>query len=478
MINRKMNVVISSPIEKCHSTSVISSSIEKCHLQPVISSAREKSYKTAVISNLIEKYHSHSVISSEIEKCHLQPVISSEIEKYHSTLFTAIFFLLFFTTSLLSQIAVKGEKIYTMNGEVIEKGIIIIEEGKITAIGKSDRIRIPQNIKVIEGKVVTPGLIDSRSVVGLAGIYNQPHDQDQLEKSDPIQPELRAIDAYNPREELVNWIRNFGVTTINTGHAPGALISGQTMIVKTYGTMEPETILDSVSMVAFSLGSEVASEFKSPGSRPKGIAMLRSKLYEAKAYLEKKNSDDKNPPINIEYEILSKVLNKEIPALITADKPVDILGALRLAEEFNFELILNGAEESYLVIDEIKKANVPVILHASMARLSSGSLETASKLKEAGILFSIESGYESYVPKTRVVLFEAGVYAANGLSFEDALASITIDAAKILKINDKVGSIEVGKNADIAIYNGDPFEYTTHCCGVIIDGIIFKEECK
>jgi imidazolonepropionase-like amidohydrolase len=365
-----------------------------------------------------------------------------------------------------------------MNGEVIEKGIILIEEGKITAIGKSDRIRIPQNIKVIEGKVVTPGLIDSRSVVGLAGMYNQKHDQDQLETSDPIQPELRAIDAYNPREELVNWIRNFGITTINTGHAPGALISGQTMIVKTYGTMEPNTILDSVSMVAFSLGSEVTSEFKSPGSRPKGIAMLRSKLYEAKAYSEKKNSDDKNPPINIEYEILSKVLNKEIPALITADKAVDILGALRLAEEFNFELILNGAEESYLVIDEIKKANVPVILHASMARLSSGSFDTASKLKEAGILFSIESGYESYVPKTRVVLFEAGVYAANGLSFEDALASITIDAAKILKIDDKVGSIEVGKNADIAIYSGDPFEYTTHCCGVIIDGKIFKEECK
>ena len=465
MTKKTKNVVISSEIEKCHSTTVISSSIEKCHSKPVISSAREKSYFSVVIS-------------SAIEKCHSKPVISSEIEKYHSTFITAIFILLFFTTSLLSQIAVKGEKVYTMNGDVIEKGVVLIEGNQIKNVGSQSGINIPENFKVIEGKFVTPGLIDSRSVVGLAGVYNQKHDQDQLEKSDPIQPELRAIDAYNPREELVEWIREFGITTINTGHAPGALISGQTMIVKTYGTLQ-NTILDTISMVSFSLGKEVSSEFKVPGSRPKGIAMLRSKLYEAKAYLEKQNSDDKKSAINLENEILAKVLKKEVPALITADKAVDILGALRLAKEFNLELILDGAEESYMVLDEIKEAEVPIILHASMSRLESGSFETASKLQKAGIPFAIQSGYESYVPKTRVVLFEAAILAANGLSFEEALASITIDAAKILKIDDKVGSIEVGKNADIAIYNGDPFEYTTHCCGVIIDGKIMKQdECK
>ncbi|GJQ64571.1 MAG: amidohydrolase [Melioribacteraceae bacterium] len=391
---------------------------------------------------------------------------------------TSLFLIMIMVSLLSAQIAVKGEKIYTMNGEMIENGVILIKDDKISAVGKSGEIAVPDNYKIIEGKVVTPGLIDSRSVVGLAGIYNQKHDQDQLEKSDPIQPDLRAIDAYNPREELVGWIRSFGVTTINTGHAPGALISGQTMITKTYGTMESHTILDSVSMVAFSLGSEVTSEFKTPGSRPKGIAMLRAKLYEAKAYLAKKNGEENTTPLNIENEILGKVLNREIPALITADKAVDIMGALRLAEEFDLDIILNSAEEAYLLIDQIKNANVPVILHASMARLSSGSFETASKLGEAGILFSVESGYESYVPKTRVVLFEAGVYAANGLSFEDALASITINAAKILKIDDRVGSIEVGKNADVAIYNGDPFEYLTKCCGVIIDGQILEEECK
>ncbi len=385
--------------------------------------------------------------------------------------------LIFTCTSTFAQIAVKGEKIYTMNGRVLENGIVLTEGNKITKVGLQSEIEIPQGYKIVEGKYVTPGLIDSRSVVGLAGVYNQKHDQDQLETSDPIQPELRAIDAYNPREELVNWIRSFGVTTINTGHAPGALISGQTMIVKTYGTSE-KSILDSISMVAFSLGSDVSSEFKSPGTRPKGIAMLRSKLYEAKSYKEKLDSDEKKPSYDIANEILRKVLNREVPALISADKVVDILGALRLAEEFNFDLILDGATESYLILDEIKKANVPIILHATMARTESGSFKTASKLKKAGIPFSIQSGYESYVPKTRLVLFEAAVLAANGLSFEEALASITINAAKILKIDNKVGSLEVGKDADIAIYYGDPFEYTTHCCTVIIDGEIKEEDCK
>ncbi len=104
------------------------------------------------------------------------------------------------------------------------------------------------------------------------------------------------------------------------------------------------------------------------------------------------------------------------------------------------------------------------------------SFETASKLVEAGIPVAMQSGYEGYVPKTRVVLFEAGMAAANGLSFDQALATITIDAAKILGVANRVGSIEVGKDADLALYDGDPFEYTTHCIGVVIDGNIVSRD--
>lgn len=381
---------------------------------------------------------------------------------------TVLFMVAFITlsTSSFSQVAVKAEKIYTMAGKVIENGIILCKDGKIDQIGTSNDIDIPSEYKIVEGKIATPGLIDAHTVVGLSGIYNQEHDQDQLEISDPIQPELRAFDAFNPKEQLINWISAFGVTTVNTGHSPGALSSGQTMIVKTSGAFE-SPILDSVSSVVFSLGTEVSREFKSPGTRPKGIAMLRDAFYQAKASEGKEDG-----PKNIRNEILVKILNKEIPAIITANTAVDILGAIRLADEFQIELILDGGAESYLVIEEIRQAGVPVILHPMMSRTNNLSYETPRILKENNITFAIQGGYESYVPKVRVVLFEAAVAAANGLSFEDALSAITISAAKILNINDRVGSIEIGKDADIALFDGDPFEYTSHVQAVLLNGKI------
>ncbi|MDQ3087310.1 MAG: amidohydrolase family protein, partial [Acidobacteriota bacterium] len=132
-----------------------------------------------------------------------------------------------------------------------------------------------------------------------------------------------------------------------------------------------------------------------------------------------------------------------------------------------------------LVTGEIKASGFPVIIHPTMYRAGgeteSLSMETASKLKQAGIAVALQSGYENYVPKTRVVLFEAAIAAANGLSRRDALATITIDAAKILGLDSRIGSIEKGKDADIAMYDGDPFEYTTHCTGTIINGNIVSE---
>jgi imidazolonepropionase-like amidohydrolase len=142
--------------------------------------------------------------------------------------------------------------------------------------------------------------------------------------------------------------------------------------------------------------------------------------------------------------------------------------------------VLDGAAEAYLLVDQIKAAGVPVILHPTMFR-SRGeaknlSFETAAKLRAAGIPVALQSGYEGYVPKTRVVLFEAAVAASNGLKFEEALATITIDAAKILGVDDRVGSIEAGKDADLALFDGDPFEYTSHCVGTVTDGRVVHDE--
>ena len=390
-------------------------------------------------------------------------------------------------------IAVRGQIVYPVSGAPISDGVVVVRDGKIAAIGPSNGVRIPAGMDLVEAAVVTPGLIDAHSVVGLAGYLNQPHDQDQLERSEAIQPELRAVDAYNAREALIEWLRGFGVTTVHTGHAPGEVISGQTMIAKTTGGTVAESVIVPLAMVAATLGEgavvQAPNGRKSPGNRSKAVAMLRAEFVKARAYAEKMasaddndNGDEKNgkPTRDLRMEALSAVLNGEIPLLVTVHRHNDIMTALRLQQEFGFRLILDGAAESYLVLDEIKNASVPVLVHPSMARAFGASenmsFTTPASLAAAGIPFAFQSGFEGYVPKTRVVLFEAAIALQHGLSFDRTLAGLTIEAAKILGIEDRVGSLEVGKDGDLALYDGDPFEYTTHAVGTVIDGVRVSTE--
>jgi imidazolonepropionase-like amidohydrolase len=317
-------------------------------------------------------------------------------------------------------------------------------------------------------------------------------DQDQLEKSDPVQPELRAIDAYDARETLVEYVRGFGVTTLHTGHGPGATISGQTLIAKTRGETVDEAVVVSGAAVAITLGS-VDESFKSPGTRSKNVALLRQAFVEAQQYEEKRRKGEeaqsaggggegekapKPPDRNLRSEVLAAVLRGEVKALVTADSATDIAVALRLERELGFDMILDSAAEAYLLLDEIRAAGVPVFLHPPMARKENGSFETAAKLAAAGIPFAIQTGFESYVPKSRVLVFEAAIAAANGLSFEQALAAVTREPARILGIDDRVGTLEPGKDGDLVLFSGDPFEYTTQVCGVIIEGEVVSRECR
>jgi imidazolonepropionase-like amidohydrolase len=380
----------------------------------------------------------------------------------------------------LAQVAVHGETVYTMAGPPIKDGVVLVKDGKIEKVGRAQEVTVPAGYKTLEAKVVTPGLVDAHSVVGLTGYLNQPHDQEQVEASGPIQPELRAIDAYDPNERLVEWVRGFGVTTIHTGHGPLALVSGQTMIAKTRGNSVEEAVMVPVAMVAATLGNaaKVTEEGKSPGTRSKMMAMLRGELVKAQEYQKKKENAEKGkePERSLRSEVWVRVLKGEIPLLLTVYRLQDIDSALRLASEFKIKIVLDGASEVYLDLDAVKKAGVPVILHAPMSRSfgdqENQSMETAVALRKAGIPFALQSGFEGYVPKTRVILFEAAVAAANGLSFDEALASITIDSARILGVDKRVGSLEAGKDGDIALYDGDPFEYTSHCIGTVIDGQI------
>jgi imidazolonepropionase-like amidohydrolase len=373
-------------------------------------------------------------------------------------------------STLKAQLAIQGEKVYTMAGAAIENGVVLIRNGKIERVGPAAQVQIPTGYRTLSAKVVTPGLIDAHTVIGLSGYLNQPQDQDQLEKTTAMQPELRAVDAYDPREKLIEWVRSFGVTTIHTGHGPGALISGQTMIIKTNAPTADAAMVPA-AMVAVSLGDLGKAETgKSPGTRPKEIALLRSEFIKAKEYTPKTR--------DLHLETLARVLKGELRLLITVHRANDIVTALRLAKEFNLKIVLDGAAESQLVLEQIKAAGFPVIIHPTMMRANAetenATFEDAAKLQSAGIPWALQSGFEEYVPKTRVVLWEAGVAAANGLTFDQALAGITINAAKLLGIANRVGSLETGKDADVALYDGDPFEYTSHCTGVVIDGAVIS----
>lgn len=372
-----------------------------------------------------------------------------------------------------AQIAVKADTLWTMNGTPINNGVVLIKDGKIEAVGTASQIRIPNGYKVVSAKVATPGLIDARTVVGLNGYLNQPHDQMALDGSAPIQPELRAIDAYDGREKLVEYLREFGITTIHTGHQPSALVSGQMMIVKTLSANLDDVVVNPFSALSVTLGqSSIASGGRAPGTRAKQIAMIRSELSKAKAAKPDAARDLKS-------DVWKRVLAKEIPLLTNAETAIDIMNALRLAEEFDIRIVIEGGAESYQLIDRIKTSGFPVIVHAPMARATGDrenlSLETPGKLKAAGIPVAFQSGYEGYVPKTRVVLFEAAMAVANGMKRDDAMASLTIEAARILGLESRLGSIAVGKDADIALFNGDPFEFTTHCVGTIINGKIASD---
>jgi imidazolonepropionase-like amidohydrolase len=382
-------------------------------------------------------------------------------------------------------LAIRGDVVHTMAGPAIRDGVVLLENGKVRQVGPAAEVAIPPGVRVLRGAVVTPGLIDAHTVVGLTGFLNQDQDQDQLDRGEPMQPELRAIDSYNPRERLLEWIRGYGITTIHTGHAPGSLVSGQTMVVKTVGETVEEAALKPVAMVAVTLGDDArpGDDKKSPGTRSKAVAMLRGELVKAREYARKRDIPDaeKRPDRDLRREIFAAVLAGQLPLLVTVNRATDIDAALRVAAEFDIRIVLDSAAEAYLASDRIKAAGVPVIVHPTMRRAGMGEtenigFETAAKLRAAGIPVALQSGYERYVPKTRVALFEAALAAAHGLSTEEALATITIDAAKILGVADRVGSLQPGRDADVAVFDGDPFEYTSHCTAVVIDGRIVADE--
>lgn len=379
-------------------------------------------------------------------------------------------------------------RIHTAAGGVIRNGAIVVKSGRIVDV--LPQSRLPNiDLPVVIAAEATPGLIDSHSSAPLSGEYNITADQDQDEKTDPNQADVRVLDGFNPSEPLLRFLLEQGVTVIHATPGPANVIAGTSGVFRTHGNSVEEMTIRFPQSMVFNLGTRPKSTYagKAPETRMGTAAMIRNALQSAATYVRKKdfaakNDDSQNPDINLQNEALEPVIRRAIPAVFTAHRADDLLTALRISREFKLKPILGLATEGYLIRDQLAKAGVPIIAHPPMQRV--GGIETyntflgnTAALADAGIPVSICSSFEGYVPKTRVIRWEAAIGMVYGLGHDRALRSITIDAARILGIDQDYGSLEKGKIADIVLYDGDPFEHATHVTKVIVGGrLVFNRE--
>jgi imidazolonepropionase-like amidohydrolase len=390
------------------------------------------------------------------------------------------------------KIAVLAEHVYTMSdGAQGQPGLVLINNGKIEAVKTGAKLQAPAGYQLFRAAYVTPGLIDVDTVVGISGAYNIPHDQDQDEATDPNTADVRSLDSFNPNEILLKYVNQYGVTTVQSAPGPRNPVAGRAGIFKTVGPDSPLATADQLALrtesaMIFNLGdipkATYGGSHKAPMTRMKTAEIIRRALWDAQAYQEKwdkckKDGSDmsKQPSRDLKSEALLPVVNGTMPAIFNAHRADDIITAIRIGNEFHLKYVLASVTEGYLVRDAIRAAGVPCLVGPIMQRPQSPetaneTYEIAALLEQAKIPLALMTGYEGYVPKNRVLLFEAAIAAANGLGMEKALRAITADAAQVLGVQDRVGSLASGKDADVVLFDGDPFEYTSHVLAVFVNG--------
>jgi imidazolonepropionase-like amidohydrolase len=378
------------------------------------------------------------------------------------------------------RLAVLAGRVETVGRGSITDGIVLVEDGKVKAVGRRGEVEVPPDTPVLTAAVVTPGLIDAHTAVGLSGAANSPADQDQDEQTDPNQADLRVLDGFNPAEPLLEFLLRQGVTVVHAVPGRVNVIAGQTGVFRTHGRTADRMTLRFPAGILVNLGEVPKQSYpnRQPTTRMGTAALVRTAFAQARSHQLKKSSarEDRRPAPNPKLDALALALEGKVPVIFAAHRADDLATALRLADEFKLKARLDMATEGYLLADVLHNAGVPVVVHPTMQR-AAASLEThhsqlcnAAVLAGRGVPLAIGTGYEGYVPKTRVLRWEAAMAMVYGLGRDRALRAVTLDAARLLGIDDRFGSLEPGKEADLVLYDGDPFEHATHVTHTLVAG--------
>lgn len=383
----------------------------------------------------------------------------------------------------------KNGNVMTMAGPAFV-GDVAIENGKIVAVGQNLSYGDAE-VRDVTGMTVMPGIVDPHCHIGMWEDAMGFEGADGNECTNPITPELRAIDAINPYDRCFEEAVAGGVTTCVTGPGSANVIGGQFVAIKTHGDSVEDMVLRFPVAVKAAFGENPKRVYngknQTPSTRMATAALMRKALIEAQEYNEKlekgKADPEKMPERNLGKEILARVIRRELPMKIHAHRADDILTAIRICREFKLRYTLDHCTEGYLITDKLKEALSedcegiivgPLLTDRSKIELKNLSFKAPKVLEQAGIEYAMMTDHpvtpEQYLPICTAVAVREGA------SEEGALKAITINAAKITGIADRVGSIEVGKDADIAVFSGHPFDFRSRCVLTLVNGKVAHEE--
>lgn len=383
---------------------------------------------------------------------------------------------------------ITGGKILTMAGRVYENGTIGIQNGKIAEIKEGSihnaGCNCQKNIINVDGAWVMPGLIEAHCHVGISEEKKGMEGDDCNENVNPITPYLRAIDAINTMDAGFSDAVRAGITSAMIGPGSSNVVGGQFAFLKLFGRCIDDLIVKAPAAMKVAFGENPKVNYsgmgKSPSTRMAIAGMLREELFHAREYLKKKK-ENKNFEPDFRMEPWEAVFNGEIPLKAHVHRVDDIFTAVRIAKEFGLRMTLDHCSEGHLVADRLAQEGFPAIVGPDLSSRSkievqNVAFKTVGILQKAGMLTAITTDHPVSLIQSLPIC--AGMAVKAGLPMEEGLKAITINPAKICGVADRVGSLEVGKDADIAVFTGNPMEVFTRTLYTIIDGRIVYDAGK